>query len=216
MEELPQLITRIIIIIDFILAKLAIISVFSLKTETMKDGMIISAEGLSFFFVGGAAVGVILARDTTHFYLISAVSFAASWLLLAALLSIEGWDNRFPGNLWMVILPLLILSTGFFTGITGGGLSSPDSESYLELAAFSAANRLRSLIDGIPFPSEGTSPLLKALLTGDRSSLSKEVVTVFRSSGASHLLALSGLHIGIIYLIFKSTIRFMEFTLNLI
>ena len=43
--------------------------------------------------------------------------------------------------------------------------------------------------------------MLKALLTGDRSGLSQDTVRVFRESGGAHLLALSGLHIGILYLL---------------
>ena len=41
--------------------------------------------------------------------------------------------------------------------------------------------------------------LLKALLTGDRSGLSVQTANAFRDSGAAHILALSGLHLGIIY-----------------
>ena len=65
-----------------------------------------------------------------------------------------------------------------------------------------AVGKLRALIDALPFRDVGTPALLKALLTGDRSGLSRETVAAFRASGASHVLALSGLHIGIIYLIF--------------
>ena len=67
--------------------------------------------------------------------------------------------------------------------------------------ASSCAGRLRDLIDSIPYPSPSTAPLIKALLTGDRSDLDKDVIGIFRDSGASHILALSGLHLGIIYLI---------------
>ena len=70
-----------------------------------------------------------------------------------------------------------------------------------------AVSRLRALIDTLPFRNPGTPALLKALLTGDRSCLSRETVAVFRESGASHVLALSGLHIGIIYLIFDKLTR---------
>lgn len=54
-------------------------------------------------------------------------------------------------------------------------------------------------IDSMPFKSADTNALLKALLTGDRSGLSHGCTEAFRKSGASHILALSGLHIGIIY-----------------
>lgn len=84
--------------------------------------------------------------------------------------------------------------TASFETIRGGGL--------IEDFALRAVERLRAHIDAQAFPSGGTAPLLKAFLTGDRSGLSAETVAVFRGSGASHLLALSGLHIGIIYLLF--------------
>jgi competence protein ComEC len=63
------------------------------------------------------------------------------------------------------------------------------------------------MIADIPFPSEGTAPLLTALLTGDRSLLARETVSAFRESGASHILALSGLHLGIIYVLFDRLTR---------
>lgn len=45
------------------------------------------------------------------------------------------------------------------------------------------------------------SGLAKALLTGDRSDLSPEIVPDFRALGISHVLAVSGLHVGIVSLI---------------
>ena len=58
---------------------------------------------------------------------------------------------------------------------------------------------MQTMIDGIPFASEETSALIKALLTGERGGLTADVKSAFRDSGASHILALSGLHLGIIY-----------------
>lgn len=58
---------------------------------------------------------------------------------------------------------------------------------------------LTAMIDGIDFGYADSSSLIKALLTGDRSSLSPELTGAFRDSGAAHILALSGLHMGIIY-----------------
>ena len=77
----------------------------------------------------------------------------------------------------------------------------------LETLALEATEGLRKFIDSVPFRDPGTAPLLRALLTGDRSGLSADTVAIFRRSGASHLLALSGLHIGIIYLIFDRLTR---------
>lgn len=42
------------------------------------------------------------------------------------------------------------------------------------------------------------SPLLKALVYGDRSEISQEIFEQFAKSGTSHVLALSGFHVGII------------------
>jgi len=64
-----------------------------------------------------------------------------------------------------------------------------------------ALRRLSALIDSIPFEHSSTNALLRALLTGQRDMLSREVVGDFRAAGAAHILALSGLHLGVIYLI---------------
>lgn len=48
--------------------------------------------------------------------------------------------------------------------------------------------------------SPGQSSLYKAILTGDRSALSPQTLENFKSTGAMHLLAISGLHMGLIAL----------------
>ncbi|MBR1869369.1 MAG: ComEC/Rec2 family competence protein [Bacteroidales bacterium] len=60
---------------------------------------------------------------------------------------------------------------------------------------------LQGLIDGVPWGRRGTEGLLRALLSGDRGGLDPAVRGAIRSAGASHILALSGLHLGIIYAI---------------
>lgn len=62
-----------------------------------------------------------------------------------------------------------------------------------------AVQGFSAMIDGVGFEKENTRSLLKALLTGNRAPLGAETVEVFRRSGASHILALSGLHLGVIY-----------------
>lgn len=61
------------------------------------------------------------------------------------------------------------------------------------------ADALEALLDSIPFDGENSGAIIKALLTGRRSGLPASTVAAFRRSGASHILALSGLHLGIIY-----------------
>lgn len=59
------------------------------------------------------------------------------------------------------------------------------------------------LIDSVPYPSPDTAPLVKAMVTADRSDLPWKIRDDFRKAGAAHLLALSGMHLGIIYGIIK-------------
>lgn len=54
-------------------------------------------------------------------------------------------------------------------------------------------------IDRIGFANPDTNAIIKALIIGDRSDIPGHVTAAFRESGASHILALSGLHLGIIY-----------------
>ena len=61
--------------------------------------------------------------------------------------------------------------------------------------------RLDAVIGRIGFRRPETGGVVRALLTGRRDGLSRETVALFRQSGASHLLALSGLHLGVIYLL---------------
>lgn len=58
-------------------------------------------------------------------------------------------------------------------------------------------------IEEIDWSSEELPALAKALLCADKSGLSKDLQQTFRDAGASHLLALSGLHLGLIYSILQ-------------
>jgi len=48
-------------------------------------------------------------------------------------------------------------------------------------------------------PAGDELAVLRAISIGDRSSLSRDLRAAYRESGALHLLALSGLHVGLIY-----------------
>lgn len=63
--------------------------------------------------------------------------------------------------------------------------------------------RIKSTISGkleemLPEGCEETG-IFKALAIGDKSSIGKDLKNAYRKSGAMHLLALSGLHVGLIY-----------------
>ena len=46
--------------------------------------------------------------------------------------------------------------------------------------------------------SDEAIALAQGMLLGDKSGLSSEVVSAFRTAGMSHIMAVSGLHVGII------------------
>ena len=52
-----------------------------------------------------------------------------------------------------------------------------------------------------PDDDSDAQAVLAAMVLGDKSVLSKELRTTYSATGASHILALSGLHLGIIYLL---------------
>ena len=64
-----------------------------------------------------------------------------------------------------------------------------------------ALGRTIALVRSLPFAHEKTGALLQALLTGSKEALSRDTIVAFRTAGASHILALSGLHLGVIYLL---------------
>lgn len=147
-------------------------------------------EALAVHFTAGVAAGALLMRLPADPVFLS----SGLLLVLASLVIIVLKTER--GGLLFPAFVLLGAFCAFADAFPGA-----DTATFLERRASAWAERLRAFIDGIPFPSAGTAPLLKALLTGDRSGLSQDTVRVFRESGGAHLLALSGLHIGILYLL---------------
>lgn len=143
---------------------------------------------LALAFTFGAASGLLLSRISMH---AAYISSATSLLVALTLTVITSADRR------QAEILLLFLTSGVFCAATST-LTSLGAVAGKPLFAGLAAD-FRSMISSIPFPHEGTAPLVNALLTGDRSSLDDSVMNSFRDSGASHILALSGLHLGIIY-----------------
>jgi len=58
--------------------------------------------------------------------------------------------------------------------------------------------------------SESEYGIVTALSLGDKSYLSSEVKSNFVNSGAIHVLSVSGLHVGIIYLLLLTALRFLD------
>jgi len=69
-----------------------------------------------------------------------------------------------------------------------------------------ALTGLLRTIDATSFPHADTGALLKALLAGHREGLDARTVEAFRKAGAAHILALSGLHLGILYALLRGVL----------
>lgn len=151
--------------------------------------------GVSLFLTGGVAAGALL----------QGLGLPAGWALalccsLPVVMVATGW------LLWRTrrrgLLDALLVLLGLWLFLTESRYDalSPGPGPVERLGLRCKAGFV-ALVDGIPFEDPQTGPVVKALTTGDRRDLSRETVAVFRSSGASHILALSGLHLGILYAI---------------
>lgn len=156
-----------------------------------------SIEALSLCFTAGVAGGTAVAAAA------AGTAAAVLFPLLTLPLLFREKLLRLGEKPAVGILLGTFLLLGLFCALSAA-VPGAAPESRLQALAAGAAGSLRAFIGSMNFPSEGTAPLLQALLTGDRSGLSPETVAAFRGSGASHLLALSGLHMGILYLLFDS------------
>lgn len=129
--------------------------------------------------------GMIVAAGVGPSIPLSALSLAAAAVLLFF------YAFR-PGR--PAALPIIIF---FFLGIFCRA-----SCSLMSTAAWHTGHStlwLEALVDAVPFAGKETGELAKALLAGRKELLSQQTVSSFRNAGAAHVLALSGLHLGIIY-----------------
>lgn len=154
--------------------------------------------GFALPFAAATAAAVLLVTPYSTFSYISAsLAFTLSILFTVLLVCLQNSRKA-------VTEPLIFgaaVSCGLLTGLTEGFISISDADHIGTISRFAAgfAERLKEATDSIPFADRETSGIIKALITGDRSNLSFHTEESFRASGASHILALSGFHLGIIY-----------------
>lgn len=117
---------------------------------------------------------------------------AASSIMLLLLL-------RFRGRCGLVVYAAMFFCLGAFCG-SGRTFFGAGADTVPGFAS-AALSRLETLIASVDYPHERTGALLRALLTGQRDGLAAGTLQAFRDAGASHILALSGLHLGLIYAI---------------
>lgn len=180
--------------------------------------------GIALFFIAGTAAGEILCT-TDRLSAAAAAIFAAASALLAALMYLKCRPRRdtqespLSENKYVrVIIPAMFLLAGM-SGAAGDRFGSciriRDTflpASLLHEAAVSCSEAFREAIDAVPFGDRDCNALAKALLSGDKSDVSRTINDAFRESGASHILALSGMHLGVMYwILLKMTSVFGNF-----
>ena len=110
------------------------------------------------------------------------------------------------------ILWALIITTGAGCGILCAGLEAwfptyaTGHPGQIAETAADFAENIKLQIASVTFEDSRTNAVITALITGDRNGLEDEISGIFRKSGASHILALSGMHLGIIYGILKAAL----------
>ena len=114
------------------------------------------------------------------------------YLLLSVAFALVAW--RRPQLLW-ILACLLWLGAA---GVQAGRMPRPGPPPALTLWAAGCKASFSAWLETL-LPAGEEQAILRALAIGDRSGLSRELRAAWRDSGAMHLLALSGLHVGLLY-----------------
>jgi len=144
-------------------------------------------EAVSISFVAGVSAAAFMPFDA-GFRLRAGLTCILAAVLLA--LSCGKGEKK-------AVICLLFTVLGYFCYCNSRIIGTLPSISSLRFGN-GALNRILDLAGSCRF-SDSTEAIVKALLTGRRDMLDPSVTNAFRKSGASHILALSGLHLGIIY-----------------
>lgn len=164
--------------------------------------------GITLPFTIGAIITVCTMKSfCAGGFVVHELAFAACFVSLCGLLLRKRLSLGDGAVRTLLILSLC--SCGALSGASALAFIPDMTCGAIEEHAIEFGLRMQNIIDSIPFSSARTNALLKALLTGERSTLSPELTEAFRDSGASHIFALSGLHLGIIYGIFSKALFFM-------
>lgn len=155
--------------------------------------------GFAIPFTSAVAVAMFsFASITTVSYVGAGLSFAGAGLSVMILAWLAAC-KQIPFSRAVGSVVVAGFLCGLVCGFTARVLSVSTTAGPLSISAERFGERMKDAIDRMEFSSSGTNALVKALLTGDKTGISKDVISIFRESGASHILALSGLHLGIIY-----------------
>ena len=159
--------------------------------------------GIALPFIIGIAISVYTGILRCNAFSTAIASLILCILLIILLLS----DRALIRNstvCWSVLICMMTLC-GIHIGSSDIILSISNLHNSHPIGDFALrfGGRLQEAIMRIPFSKPETCSIINALITGEKSGIPTDVKEAFHSSGASHILALSGLHLGIIYAIIR-------------
>ena len=163
--------------------------------------------GFALPFAAGTAAAVYAGTSSggifTHIFTTTALTFILYLMVSERHHSVSALTQR-------VIIMAAALAAGTLSGLISNEISV---SSYVTRGFFeNIGTSLEAGADGIPFCDTQTNEFIKAILTGERKGMSQEVTDMFRKSGASHILALTGLHRGVIYMMISRALSLIGFS----
>lgn len=159
--------------------------------------------GIEPFFAVGVLSATLTSIAISQLYSAAAVALTVTVWLVSSLIHNQTSTTSKTSE---ILIVAIALAAGIFCGLNGRIISYTAGSDRVQLTAFQATGEaFQASIDAINFSERDINALLKALLCGNRADLPDRITEAFRISGASHILALSGLHLGIIYMIVGKT-----------
>lgn len=147
------------------------------------------------FVIGIAAATYAGIPFHDHFFINASLSMTGVLICTAIFMT----SAKTNDGMTRIIIAALALSAGLFCGFNGKILSVSHTQGIFISKAAELGKEMQDIIDRISFTDKTCNAIAKALITGERCDIRKDISEAFRLSGASHILALSGLHLGIIY-----------------
>lgn len=159
-------------------------------------------------FTAGAASAVFFSGYIFHCFTAlyaAAAAISACIALLCAILCGAARKRRQTGG---VSVAALFFLAGVLCALTENICSAGGADVGIAGLTERLSEKMKAISWKIPYSATESRALVNALIFGDRSLLSADITEAFRQSGAAHLLALSGMHLGIIYIFLQKVLSF--------
>ena len=115
----------------------------------------------------------------------------SAWRLTVRLRRPRGWLNPGGSDYEGRLFANRIVATGYVRSGQRIGAASGPSLARVDAVRAGLARSIRTALDG-----RGSEDLVRALAIGDRSGISEDRWRTLRVTGTAHLMAISGLHVG--------------------